>query len=141
MATWITHTTSMHAAFLESICFALKNNHTTKYKGYLQKTGKPEPKKVCNQVSGLVSNVFPLCSPLSSPMGSHHVPNMFQMCSPTCSPYKHLTFYPHICFGKCCPPFTCIAVSKGRNSILQNRTFYFGVPPIVSFLFEWWWAN
>jgi hypothetical protein len=33
-------------------------------------------------------------------------------------------FYP-ICFGKCCPPFTCVGGSKGRNSILQNRTLYF----------------
>jgi hypothetical protein len=34
-------------------------------------------------------------------------------------------FHP-ICFGKCCPPFNYIGGPKGRNSILQNRSFYFG---------------
>ncbi len=38
-----------------------------------------------------------------------------------------LHFYP-ICFGKCCPPFTCIAGPKLRNSILQNLTFCIGEP-------------
>ncbi len=37
-------------------------------------------------------------------------------------------FYPK-CFGECCPPFTYIGGPKGRNSILQNRNFYFGKPP------------
>jgi len=42
-------------------------------------------------------------------------------------------FYP-ICFGKFCPPFTYIGGSKGRpNSILQNRTFYFGEPKYFFF--------
>jgi hypothetical protein len=36
-------------------------------------------------------------------------------------------FYP-ICFGKCSPPFNGIGGPKGRNSILQNRTFHFGEP-------------
>jgi hypothetical protein len=61
------------------------------------------------------------------PLSSHQVANMFPkfpMCSPTCSPY-HLTFTP-ICFGKCWPPFTYIGGQKGRNSILKNRSFYFG---------------
>jgi hypothetical protein len=31
-----------------------------------------------------------------------------------------------ICFGKCCPPFTYVGGQKGRNSVLQNRSFYFG---------------
>ncbi len=38
-----------------------------------------------------------------------------------------------ICFGKCCPPFNYIAGPKGRNNILQNRTFYFGQPPYFHF--------
>jgi len=37
-------------------------------------------------------------------------------------------FYP-ICFSKCCPPFTDIGGPKGKNSVLQNVTFYFGEPP------------
>jgi len=46
-------------------------------------------------------------------------PNMFSIA-------PHL--YP-ICFGKCCPPFTYTGGPKGRrNSILQNRSFYFGGP-------------
>ncbi len=32
-------------------------------------------------------------------------------------------FYP-ICFDKCFPPFLYIGGPKGRNSILQNKTFY-----------------
>jgi hypothetical protein len=28
-----------------------------------------------------------------------------------------------------CPPFTYKGAPKGMNSILQNRTFYFGEPP------------
>jgi hypothetical protein len=43
-------------------------------------------------------------------------------------------FYP-ICFGRCFSPFTYIGGPKGRNSILQNRTFYFGEP--LKFLFFW----
>jgi hypothetical protein len=39
-------------------------------------------------------------------------------------------FY-HLCFGKCWP--------KGRNSIFQNRTFYFG--SLHSFIFFEWWTN
>jgi hypothetical protein len=43
-------------------------------------------------------------------------------------------FYP-MCLSKCYPPFTYIAEPKGRNSIFQNRTFYFGMPPWF-FFFE-----
>ncbi len=69
------------------------------------------------------------CVPIMLPMGSHHVlttqvPNVFINMS-SIAPH----FYP-ICFGKCCPSFTYIAGPKGRISILQNRTFYFGEPPI-----------
>ncbi len=41
-------------------------------------------------------------------------------------------FYP-ICFGKCCPLFTYIGGPKGRNSMLQSRSFYFGQPPQFRF--------
>ncbi len=65
--------------------------------------------------------IFPLF-----PSGSQYVPqipivflNMFCIAA---------HFYPE-CFGKCCPPFTYIAGPKGRNSIHQNRTFYFGEHP------------
>jgi len=34
----------------------------------------------------------------------------------------------HTWFGKCCHPFTYIGGPKGRNSLPQNRTFYFGEP-------------
>jgi hypothetical protein len=60
----------------------------------------------------LVPNVFLLCS--------IQVPNVF---SNMLSITPH--FYP-ICFGNSCPPFTYIVGPKGRNSILQKRTFYFG---------------
>jgi hypothetical protein len=73
----------------------------------------------------LVPNVFPL-RPLSSqwyPLGSQNVPNVF---SNMFSIAPH--FYP-IRFSKCCPPFTYLSGPKGRNSILQNRTLYFGEPP------------
>jgi hypothetical protein len=39
-----------------------------------------------------------------------------------------LHFYP-TCFNKHCPPFTSIGGPKGKNSILQNRTFYLDKPP------------
>jgi hypothetical protein len=60
------------------------------------------------------------------PSGSHSVPqvpnefpNKFSI-APDFSP---------ICFGKCYPPFTYIAGPKERNTILQNKTFYFGELP------------
>jgi hypothetical protein len=56
--------------------------------------------------------------PLSFQWVPNMFPNMFSIAPP---------FYP-ICFGKCCPPFTYIAGTKDRNSILQNRTIYFGEP-------------
>jgi hypothetical protein len=43
-------------------------------------------------------------------------------------------FYP-TCFGKCWPPFIYIGGPKGRNSVLQNRTFYL-TASIVSFEFN-----
>jgi len=51
---------------------------------------------------------------------------------------KEFPIAPHfhpVCFGKCHPPFNFIGGPKGgRNSILQNRTFYFGgASSIVSF--------
>ncbi len=67
----------------------------------------------------LVPNVFLLCS--------IQVPNVF---SNMLSITPH--FYP-ICFGNSCPPFTYIVGPKGMNSILQNRTFYFGEPPYFHF--------
>ncbi len=42
-------------------------------------------------------------------------------------PNSILHFHP-ICLGKCCSPFTHIGVLKGRTSILENRTYYFGEP-------------
>jgi hypothetical protein len=52
---------------------------------------------------------------------SSQVPDMFLKEFPIA--FFH--FHP-ICLGKCCSPFTHIGVLKGRISILQNRTFYFG---------------
>ncbi len=73
---------------------------------------------------------FPMCShhvPFEFAIGSHQVlnifPNMFSIAP---------RFYP-ICFGKCCSPFTYIGGPKGRNSILQNITFYYGEPPLFQF--------
>ncbi len=54
---------------------------------------------------------------------SSHVPDMFLKEFPIAP-----GFYPK-CFGKCCPPFTDIGRPMGRNSILQNRNFYFQEPP------------
>ncbi len=54
---------------------------------------------------------------------SSQVPDMFPKEFPI-APH----FYPK-CFDKCCPPFTYIGGPKGGNSVLQNRTFYFGEPP------------
>ncbi len=45
----------------------------------------------------------------------------FLTCSPKKIPIAH-HFYP-ICFGKCCPLFIYIDGPKGRNFILQNKTF------------------
>jgi len=68
---------------------------------------------------GGISCLFPLV-PISY-LSSQAVPQSFPI-----TPH----FYP-ICFGKCCPPFTRVGGSKGRNSILQNRTLYF----LLRFLF------
>jgi hypothetical protein len=61
----------------------------------------------------------------------------FLICSPSKNLFSNMfSIAPHfdpIRFGKCCPPFRYIAGPKGRNSILQNRNFYFGCPQ--SFLF------
>ncbi len=63
------------------------------------------------------------CVPTTLHSSSQWVPNMFPNLF-FIAPH----FYP-ICFGKCCPPFTYIGAPKGMNSILQDRTFYFGEPP------------
>jgi hypothetical protein len=55
------------------------------------------------------------------PMCSHYVPLSSQCV--LIEPH----FYPR-CFGRSCPPFTYVGGPKGKNSILQNRTFYFGEP-------------
>jgi hypothetical protein len=47
-------------------------------------------------------------------------------------PNGFTNFYP-ICLGKWCLPFTYIGGPKGRNCILQNRTFCFGESPLVLF--------
>ncbi len=76
---------------------------------------------------------FPMCShyvPFRFPMGFQYVPQV-----PNVFPNMFFiapNFFP-ICFGKCCPPFTYIGAPKGINSILQNRTFYFGEPPYFHF--------
>jgi hypothetical protein len=60
------------------------------------------------------------------PMSSQYVPQVLNVLLPKTSPIA-----PHLCpyvLAKCCPPFTYLGGSKGRNSILQNRTFYFGEP-------------
>jgi hypothetical protein len=36
-------------------------------------------------------------------------------------------------FSKCCLPFTYIGGPKGKNFILQNRTFYFWGASIILF--------
>ncbi len=44
---------------------------------------------------------------------------------------QHVLIEPHFyprCFGRSCPSFTYIGGPKGKNSILQNKTFYFGEP-------------
>ncbi len=78
-------------------------------------------------------SLVPMCSNYVTTkfsMGSQYVPqapnlfpNIFSIPPP---------FY-RTCFGKCCPPFTYIGRRKGRNSILQNRTIYFGEPPWFHF--------
>ncbi len=54
---------------------------------------------------------------------SSHVPDMFLQEFPIAPGFDPK------CFGKCCPPFAYIGGPKGRNSILQNRNFFFGEPP------------
>ncbi len=74
----------------------------------------------------LVPNVFSLCShqvPIKLPKFPKLLPSIFSI-----APH----FYP-VCFGKCCPPLTYIGGPKGRNSILQNRTLFWGAF-IISFL-------
>ncbi len=53
---------------------------------------------------------------------SSQVPDMFPKEFPIA-----LYLYP-IRFDKCCPLVTFIGGPKGRNSILQNRTFYSAEP-------------
>jgi hypothetical protein len=68
----------------------------------------------------MVPNVFHV--PFKFPMDSHQVPNMFP------NVFSIAPHFDPLCFGKCCPPLVYIGGPKGRNSILQNRTFYFGCP-------------
>ncbi len=68
-------------------------------------------------------SLVPTMFPSSSQQVPNVLPNMFFI-----APH----FYP-ICVGKCCPPFTYIAVPKGRNIICQNRTFY--LESLHSFIF------
>jgi hypothetical protein len=63
---------------------------------------------------------FPLC-----PQVPNVVPNIFSI-APRCYP---------ICFGRCSSPFSYTCGPKGRNSMLQNRTFHFGEP--LKFHFFW----
>jgi len=72
---------------------------------------------------------FPMCShyvPFNFSMGFHQVLNMFlkfSICSPTCPP-RHLSFIPYALANVVLlSPILC--GPKGRNSILQNTTFYF----------------
>jgi hypothetical protein len=67
------------------------------------------------------------------PLSSQWVLIRFSLCSPSsqCVP-NMLSIVPHfypVGFAKCCLPFTYIGGPKERNSILQNRIFYFGEPP------------
>ncbi len=70
---------------------------------------------------------FPMCShyvPFNFSMGFHRVFNMFlkfPACSSTCPPW-HLTF---MLWQMLSSFHTILGGPKGRNSILQNRTFYF----------------
>ncbi len=82
-----------------------------------------------------VPKVFPLCSlqvPNRFTSGSKFVPQVLSVLTKHVLQSTSSHFYP-MCLGKCCPPFTCIGGPKGKNSILQNRTFYFG--SVHSFIF------
>jgi hypothetical protein len=74
--------------------------------------------QACTQGALLFFLLSSHCVPQHVPQVPNVFLNMFSM-----APH----FY-HICFGKCCPPFTCVGGPKGRNSIPQNRAFYFGEP-------------
>ncbi len=74
-------------------------------------------------------DVFHNHPPWEGGFKSAQVPDMFLKEFPIAC---HI--YP-VCFGKCCPPFTNVGGPKERNSILQNRTFYyFEEPPWFHFL-------
>ncbi len=60
--------------------------------------------------------------PIKFPKFPNLLPNIFSI-----APHFYLVW-----FGKCCPPFTYIGGPKGRNSILQNRTLFWG-DSIISF--------
>jgi hypothetical protein len=69
------------------------------------------------------------CVPNGFSSGSQYVPQIFNVFPNMFSIAPH--FYP-LCLGECCPPFTDIGGRKGRNSILQNRRFYFVKASIVA---------
>jgi len=66
------------------------------------------------------------CVPFKFSMGSQYVAQVSNVFPNIFSIAPH--FYP-ICFGKCCPPFTYRTGPKGRNFVVQNRTFYSGETP------------
>jgi len=76
---------------------------------------------------------FPMCShyvPFTFSMGFHQVLNMFlkfPTCSPTYPPW-YLTFLPYA-LANVVHLSPTLGGPKGRNSILQNRTFYFRESP------------
>jgi hypothetical protein len=77
--------------------------------------------QACTQ-GALFFFIFPWfqCVRTMFPSSSHEVPNVF------CNMFSITPHFYLVCFGKCCPPFTYIGGSKGRNPIHQNRTFNLG---------------
>jgi hypothetical protein len=67
------------------------------------------------------------------PMCSHYVPQVPNVFCNMFSITPH--FYP-ICFGKCCPHFTCIGGSKGTNHANKNRTINW-IFSIISFFLSY----
>jgi hypothetical protein len=73
-------------------------------------------------------------------LGSQCVPTMFTLSSQWVPQHVlHSTsLFISYALANCCPPFTSTGGPKGRNSILQNRTFYFA--ELYSFNFFGCWA-
>ncbi len=67
---------------------------------------------------------FLTCSPKEIPSFSHIPPKSSQVSDLFLKEFPIAPQIYHIFFGKCCPPFTYISGPKGKNSELQNRTFY-----------------